>query len=343
MPLAGRGPGRVGVAMMAGNILLVTFEADRKSRQIIAEALQDRAEPVYLTDLDAPARAGMLGQATAILARNTGQELHPHEPALLQNARLIQFVTAGIDFIPLSRLPADVPVASNGGAYAEPMAEHALAMTLAAAKRLLIEHAALSRGEFNQFKPNRMLAGGVCGILGFGGIGVATAELMRALGMRIHAINRRGASAAATDWIGTPDQLDILLAAADVLVICTPLTRKTQNWIGARELGLLSDHAILVNLARGEIVDETALFRHLQSHPDFTACIDAWWTEPIRHGTFSMREPFLSLPNVIGSPHNSASVAGATEAGLRRAIANIRRTLAGEPPHYLVGPDERLR
>ena len=75
------------------------------------------------------------------------------------------------------------------------MAEHALAMALAAAKRLFIEHANMAQGAFNQFTPNRMLAGGVCGVLGFGGIGIATARLMRALGMRIHAINRRGASA----------------------------------------------------------------------------------------------------------------------------------------------------
>src|SRR6185437_9425974 len=154
-----------------------------------------------------------------ILAHNTGQELHPHEPAAIGPVRLIQFVTAGIDFIPLQALPAGIPVASNGGAYAEPMAEHALAMALAAAKRLLVEHAALGRGEFNQGRRNRMLAGGVCGILGFGGIGVATARLMRAIGMRVHAINRRGASDTVTDWIGTPAQLDAMLAASDVLMI----------------------------------------------------------------------------------------------------------------------------
>ena len=64
--------------------------------------------------------------------------------------------------------------------------------------------------------------------------------------------------------------------------------------------------------------------------------------EPVRHGTFRMDHPFLSLPNVIGSPHNSASVPGTGETGLRRAIANIKRAIAGETPLFLIGADERM-
>ena len=88
------------------------------------------------------------------------------------------------------------------------MSEHIVAMALAAAKRLFIEHDKLKRGEFNQRSPNWMLRGGVCGILGFGGVGVATARLMRAFGMRIHAINRRGVSDEPADWIATTELLD---------------------------------------------------------------------------------------------------------------------------------------
>jgi phosphoglycerate dehydrogenase-like enzyme len=236
-----------------------------------------------------------------------------------------------------------VTVATNGGAYAEPMAEHALAMALAAAKRLLPEHAALGRGEFNQFARNRMLAGGVCGILGFGGIGIAMARLARGIGMQVHAINRRGHSEEPTDWIGTPDQLDALLAVSDMLVICTPLTPATLGWLGADQLALMKEDAILVNLARGEIVDERALYERLVAFPRFTACIDAWWIEPVRHGTFRMDQPFMSLPNVIGSPHNSAAaIAGTGIVGFQRAIANIRRALAGQTPLYLVPPEDRM-
>ena len=252
-------------------------------------------------------------------------------------------MTAGIDYVPLASLPAGLPIATNGGAFAEPMAEHALTMALAAAKRLLVEHSAVARGEFHQFVPNRMLSGSVCAILGFGGIGVATARLMRGIGMRVHGINRSGAPNALLDWVGTPDQLDTMLALADVLVISTPLTKATLGLIGARELGLMKADAILINLARGEIVDEAALFTHLKANPGFTACIDAWWVEPIRHGEFRMDHPFTTLPNVIASPHNSASVHGYRASVLRRAAENCRRAIVGEPIQHLLRDEDRFR
>ena len=218
------------------------------------------------------------------------------------------------------------------------MAEHALAMALAAAKRLLVEHAKVARGEFDQFRANRMLAGSVCGILGFGGIGAATASLMRALGMSVGAINRGGQTQQPVDWIGGLDQLDRLLAASDVLVLSLPLTPRSAGMIGARELALMKSDATLINLARGEIVDEAALFAHLKANPAFTACIDAWWVEPVRHGRFEMGHPFTSLPNVIASPHNSASVDGWRDIALRRATENIARIYRGEVPPL---PDRR--
>jgi phosphoglycerate dehydrogenase-like enzyme len=161
--------------------------------------------------------------------------------------------------------------------------------------------------------------------------------------MRIHAINRRGASDEPVEWIGTPKQLDTLLAVSDVFLVTSPLTRATEGIIGARELGLMKDDAILINLARGEIIDEAALYAHLVAHPKFTACIDSWWVEPVRHGRFAMDKPFMTLPNVIASPHNSASVAMARGAGLRRMGENCRRALLGEPVLNLIGMEDRLK
>jgi phosphoglycerate dehydrogenase-like enzyme len=322
-------------------ILAITFEVKEAQRAIISEAVGKIAEIRYLADLQAAERQNALRCADVLLARNTAKELRPEELPLLEKTRLIQFLSAGLDYIPLHELPPHIPLASNAGAYAEPMAEHALAMALAAAKRLLIEHQNLARGEFNQFTQNKMLAGRICGIFGFGGIGMATARLARCLGMRIYAMNRRGTTDVAVDWLGTPDRLGELLAAADVLVISAPLTRTTRGVIGGRELSRMKDDAILINLARGEIVDEIALYEHLKAKPRFTACIDAWWVEPVRHGEFRMSRPFLQLPNVIASPHNSASVPTAADNALRCALVNCGRVLMGEAPLHLVPPEER--
>jgi phosphoglycerate dehydrogenase-like enzyme len=322
--------------------LVVTFEVSEERKAIINNALAGASDVVYLTELDDAARADALRNAGVLLTFNTSKELRSGEVKLLGGARLIQFMIAGVDFIPLCELPEGVPVATNGGGYAEAMAEHALAMTLAAAKRLILEHENLKRGQFNQFTRNYMLAGGVCGILGFGGIGAATGRLMYGIGMRVHAINRRGWTDERVDWIGKPEQLNELLEMADVLVISAPLTRATYGLIGADELRRMKDDAILVNLARGEIVQERPLYDHLVQHPRFVACIDAWWVEPVRHGEFRIDQPFLELPNVIGSPHNSAQGTGAHDVSLRRAVENCRRALSGERLLHVIGPDERL-
>jgi hypothetical protein len=158
----------------------------------------------------------------------------------------------------------------------------------------------------------------------------------------VHAINRRGASAEPTDWIATTARLDEMLRAADVFVVCAALTTETAGLIGGRELALMRGDAIFINVARGEIVDEAALYAHLAAHPRFFAGIDACWVEPVRHGRFTMGHPFLNLPNVIGSPHNSAGGGACRDEYLRRAVRNCRRGLLGEAPQNLIGPAERM-
>ena len=330
---------------MTRDALTVAYDASERDRDIVAEAWGETGPVLYLADAASPdARTEMLQRAAAVLARHTGNDFQEGEWRCLAGARLLQLLPAGVDFMPLRDLPPELPVAGNGGASAEPMAEHGAAMALAAAKRLFVEHAELRAGRFNQFQPNAMLAGGVCGILGFGGIGVAVARLMRAFGMTIHAINRRGASEEPADWMGTPDRMGELLEAADILFVTAPLSTATEGAIDAEALGRMKDNAILVNLARGEIIDERALYEHLLARPAFTACLDAWWVEPIRHGAFRIDTPLLDLPNVIGSPHNSASVGGRRRpVVLGRAVANCLRAMRGEAPLHLIAPEERMQ
>jgi glycerate dehydrogenase len=290
----------------------------------------------YLSEVGNGRREEALAMADAVLAWNLVAELGPDELAHLGSAGLIQLLSAGVDRVPFDRIPDGVRVASNAGAYAEPMAEHVLALTLALAKRLPQNHAALARGVFDQMTATRSVRGSLVGILGFGGIGQASARLFQALGARVHAINRSGHTDADIARIGTLEDLDALLGAADILVISLPLTRATYGLIGRRELSLMKPDAILVNVARAAIIDEDALYEHLESSPSFSAGIDAWWQEPRGQGAFASRRPFLTLPNVVGSPHNSAIVSGSLTEAAARAADNVARHLRGEPVRNLV-------
>jgi phosphoglycerate dehydrogenase-like enzyme len=315
---------------------LVTFASDPQIRAVIGARLNGVAELTYLGALDERPRDAALTSAVAVLAWNLGAELRYDELAQLGSAGLIQLLSAGVDQVPFDQIPDGVPVASNAGAYAEPMAEHALALALALAKRLPQNHAALARGVFDQLTPTRSINRSLVGILGFGGIGQASARLFQALGAHVHAINRSGRTDATVDEIGTMEDLDALLGAADILVVSLPLTRATHGLIGQRELSLMKHDAILVNVARAGIIDEDALYEHLERNRSFSAGLDAWWQEPRGQGAFATRHPFLNLPNVIGSPHNSAIVAGSLTGAAARAAENVARHLRGEPVRNLV-------
>src|SRR5208283_3568728 len=112
---------------MAAGPLVVAFALSDAQRAIVEQALAGAAEVICLPELDDAARAAALRGAGAVLVWNT-KELKPHELALIGGARLLQTMTAGVDFLRFGDVPDGLPVASNGGAYAEPMAEHALAM-----------------------------------------------------------------------------------------------------------------------------------------------------------------------------------------------------------------------
>jgi len=302
---------------------------------------------MFMEDVVDERRPAALQRADALLSWVIGGELRADDWPALSGRQgsispagrdrpatpglLIQLLSAGVDHVPFARLPPGVAVAGNAGGWAEPMAEHVLAMILALAKRLLVEQDELRRGAFNQEAPTRELRGGACAILGFGGIGRAVAVLVRALGMRVFALNSGGTTPEHVDFIGTLGDLEHVLSVADVVVVTLPLIAATRGLIGARELGWMRPDAILVNVARGPIVDEEALYQHLRQHPGFCAGLDVWWDEPFPDDRLRVGHPFLELPNVLGSPHNSGIVDGWFELGLARAAENVRRYLLGEP------------
>jgi glycerate dehydrogenase len=311
----------------------VTFAASPEIRAALNSELSDLATLAYLSD-DPDA----LADADVVLAWSSAAELGAQ--AVPASTRFFQLLSAGVDQARLELIPDHVPVAANLGAYAEPMAEHVLAMALALAKRLPQNHAAMARGEFDQATPTMEIRGSVVGVLGFGGIGQASARLFRALGAHIHALNRSGASEEPADTIGTLADLDTFLAQADIVVVSLPLTRTTRGLLGRRELGRMKSTAILINVARAAIIDEDALYEHLRTTPTFSAGIDTWWQEPRHQGGFSTDHPFFELPNLLGSPHNSGVTRESFVTAAHLAAQNIARVLRGEPAEHLVNRDD---
>lgn len=318
----------------------VSCATEREAREAMEEILAAVARVAYLKDMDAERRAACLQSARVLLSWAPHQELSPNEERQLSSVALLQLLSAGADHLDFARLPAKLTVASNPGAYARPMAEHVLAMVLAHEKRLFYHHEQLRRGVFDQMSENKALSGATAVILGFGGIGREVARLFKAFDMHILAINRSGRSPEPVEFLGTPAALHQVLPRADILVVALPLNRATRGLLGAREFQLMKPDAVLVNVGRGEIIDEEAFYRHLRDTPAFRAGIDAWWTEPVRHGRFEMKYPFLDLPNVLGTPHNSALAPGSLTAGVRQAAENIRRFLLSEPLAGRVNPEE---
>src|SRR4051794_858285 len=133
---------------MSAGTLVVTYPLTGRIRTIVAEELGGAAEAIYLVGLTPAHRAAALERAEAVLSHDTSKELHPDEIPLIRNARLLQFTAAGVDWVPTRDLPRELPIAANKGGGAEPMSEHIVALALAAAKRLFIEHASLKRDEY---------------------------------------------------------------------------------------------------------------------------------------------------------------------------------------------------
>ena len=148
--------------------------------------------------------------------------------------------------------------------------------------------------------------------------------------MKVYGINRSGKTKASVDFLGKATDLKKVLQAADVIVVTTPLTRQTRNLLGKKELSWMKSDAILINVGRGDVIEQQALYAHLKSNPDFRAGIDTWWSEPIGHKDFTLEYPFCRLPNFIGSPHIADHVSGSIPQATRMALENLKNFLLGK-------------
>ena len=310
--------------------ILVTYAPGEEEKDIYREVLEDIANVHFLADKTGNERIELLNGAEVVIVLSFSQkEIDPTEISRLENMRFVQLIYAGADNIPFARISADITLASNAGAFAEPIAEHVLALTLALAKNLFTKYKMLCDGRFDRSGFNRKLRDGICGIIGFGGNGRKIAETMRAMGMKVYGINRSGKTGAPVDFMGNDTDMKKVLQAADVVVLTLPLTRETRNLLGKKELTWMKPDAILINVGRGDVINQQALYSHLVSNPDFRAGIDTWWSEPTGKEAFNLDYPFFDLPNIIGSPHVADHVPPSIPDATRIALENVRNFLMG--------------
>ncbi len=305
--------------------------------------LGDIANINFLNGMESQERGKVLSSSEVVISLNCSPtEISRSEINLLKPGSLLQLLSSGADNVPFHLIPENVKIASNAGVFAEPIAEHVLAMVLCMLKKIVPRYQELRNGFFDRKRLNRILRGKTCGILGFGGNGRAVARIMRSVGIKVIAMNRSGSTGEPVDEIWNNERLDDLLRLSDILVITVPLTRFTRGLIGERELSLMPSDAILVNVARGAIVDQGALYRHLASNPDFCAAIDTWWSEPDSHGQFSLEHPFFELPNFLGSPHVADQVPGTMILAVTAALENVRNYLVNGEPKGLIDRTDYL-
>lgn len=311
--------------------LLVTYLPKEGRREKFQEIIGDLANIVFLPEKDDSDRIGLLEQADVVVSLSFARkEINPREIAHLKKRAFIQLIFAGADSIPFDLIPEDVILASNVGAFAEPIAEHVLALVLALAKNIIPYQKILAAGRFDRPLYNQELRGGVCTIIGFGGNGKAIAGAMQALGMKVYGINRSGTTDVPVDFVGRVADLQKVLPQSDVVVVTPPLNRETRDLIGREMLGWMKADAILINVGRGEVINQQALYHHLKAHPTFRAGIDTWWSEPADRGRLDLEFPFFELPNIIGSTHCADYVPGAIARATERALENVKRFLLGK-------------
>ena len=266
--------------------------------------------------------------------------------AAARRLRLIQVPGAGVDRIDRAAMPPGASLAKVHG-HETGIAEYVLGAMIALSRDFDRVHTGLRAGRWDsQWAPGvppppvwPELAGRTLGILGYGGIGQAVARRARAFEMRVCAIRRDVGRSAEDDlaFLGGLQSLPDVLRRADYLAITLPLTPETQGLIGPVQLALMKTTAILVNVARAQIVDEDALYAALAERRTAAAALDVWYRYPSAPGPLlPAGRPFHELPNVLMTPHVSGWTDGMLEARASLIAENIRRTARGEHPENMV-------
>jgi D-3-phosphoglycerate dehydrogenase len=241
----------------------------------------------------------------------------------------VQQPSAGVDGIDLEACTARaVPVANCAGANATSVAEWCLSATLALLRKTVEADAAVRRGEWPQTSlGGRDLAAKQVGVVGMGAIGTTTALMFQGLGCQVTYWSRSQHLDAPVPYADLED----LLATSDIVVLVIALGAETRGLLNAARIATMKPGALLVNGARGEVVDDVALVAALAEGRLAGAATDVFTEEPLPEGS-----PLRQAPNLLLSPHMAGSTAEAAMRLIGQAKANLQRVLDGEPVHDVV-------
>ena len=252
--------------------------------------------------------------------------------------RLVHIPAAGLDAVDLAAVPQGCRVC-NVFEHDIGVSEYVMAAMLYFTIGLVSKSERFRSGSWTDsprvgapFRPE--LAGRTVGLIGYGHIGRAVARRAKAFGLRVMALARtRRDLDPPPDWLGEPAELPALLEAADFVVIACPLNEATRGLIGRSEFAHMKPDAVLINVARGPIVDEDALYEALASRTIRGAVLDVWYRypEPGDAAVRPARRPFHHLDNVVMTPHCSGWTEGLMERRFAVIIDNIQRLRDGRP------------
>jgi phosphoglycerate dehydrogenase-like enzyme len=243
--------------------------------------------------------------------------------------RWLQLQLAGWDVLRAHGVPAGIRVATVGDVYAASVAEHAMALVCGAARGLRYAFDNGRRGAWDKSIDAHMhaLEGATLAIVGFGAIGRAVARRARAFDMRIVGLRRSATPDPDADAMHPIGALHAVLGEADFVLVAAPLTAETRHMIGAAALAACKPGAVLVNVARGALVDHAALRAALADGRLAAAALDVTDPEPL-----PADDPLWRMPNVIVTPHVGGRGHRPTFVRIGRRIAeNVERYRAGLP------------